>query len=239
MRTRIARYVRVGAALIGVCGLVALGVWARISGPADSVDNSSVASNQRVTGDELLRQAEERLIKRCMERHGFTYTEQPPPSAAAREFPYVVDDVAWANRYGYGHTRERDVNDGTLEKLTPDQQRAWRQTLIGSGDQLTADIPGLGRISAPDNGCTAEARRNLYGDLTKWYGVRRVVDHLDTYLSNKVTGDPRYRAALVPWAKCVRHHGYRVTTPIDLRLLVARTTAQLSARQAQDRKSVV
>ncbi|HET6548930.1 MAG TPA: hypothetical protein VFG79_10760, partial [Solirubrobacter sp.] len=52
---------------------------------------------------QTLERARDELIRDCMRRRGFDY---PPPArgAARRErlHPYVLTDVAWARRHGYG-----------------------------------------------------------------------------------------------------------------------------------------
>ncbi|HEU5160075.1 MAG TPA: hypothetical protein VFU43_23965 [Streptosporangiaceae bacterium] len=194
------------------------------------------------TDTELLHRASERLIARCMARHGFAYAEQPPPSAPEQDFHYVLDDVGWAREHGYGTLLGRpggwdhDANFGNLAKLTPERQRAWQRTLLGSGRGLAVDLPGFGRVSAPDNGCTAEARRTLYGDLAGWYRARRIVDHFDSYVAGQVSGAAEYRAGLAAWAACARKRGYAASSPRELRELIARQTPRFAGERAGGRE---
>ncbi|MGH3239539.1 MAG: hypothetical protein ACRDNL_04110 [Spirillospora sp.] len=217
--------------ITGTAAGLALGVmagWGVLGDGTGAADDERSPGDRRaaVTDDELLRRASERLIAGCMARHGFAYSEQPPPSAE-RKFRYVLDDAGWAREHGYGPLLgrpgawEKDVNFGNLEKLTPERQRAWQRTLLGSGRGLAVDLPDLGRISAPDNGCTAAARRVLYRDLAGWYRVRRIADHLGGYTAGEVTGSSEYRAGLAAWASCARGRGYAASTPRELRGLVA------------------
>lgn len=217
--------------------VVAVGLVSCSAAERQANDQVGVARS-KPAGDELLRQAEERLIKQCMSRHGFEYREQPPP-VPVREFPYVVDDIAWARQHGYGHLVDRpdpaatDVNEPILAGLSPDRQEAWHRTLLGAGRQLTVDIAGLGKISAPDNGCAAEARRTLYGDLAGWYRARRTVDHLGIHLRNEVMGDPRYRVGLAAWAVCARGRGYPSSTPRQLREFTLKAAEHAQSGQAR------
>lgn len=235
--------VAAGIAVAVSVGIGGTAVWAVI-GHGAGAEDARTASGRPVAAsdDELLRQATERLIGRCMARHGFAYNEQPPDPPWARSFPYVVDDVAWARKYGYGNVprgrdaEERDANFANLEKLTPDQQEAWHRTLMGSGRQLTVEIPDRGRLSAPDNGCVAEARRTLYRDLAGWYQVRRIVDHLDIYVSDQVIEDSHYRTGLAAWSRCMRRHGYRASSSRELRVLIAKQVADLPPQQARTRE---
>ncbi|MGW1927505.1 hypothetical protein ACWCQ0_53925, partial [Streptomyces massasporeus] len=62
-----------------------------------------ISSTMTTADDRALHDAEQRLLRDCMGRHGFTYRVFPigdePESTL---FPYVVDDAAWARRHGYG-----------------------------------------------------------------------------------------------------------------------------------------
>ncbi|MFI0408264.1 hypothetical protein [Actinomadura sp. 3N508] len=236
-----------GLKLAGAAAAVVLcagAAWVATDDRTGSAENAASRGEQRVTatGDELLHRASERLIARCMARHGFAYTEQPPPAPTEPDFRYVLGDVGRARAHGYGSLLGRpgawdqDVNSGHLAKLTPERQRAWQRTLMGSGRGLAVDLPDLGRFSAPDNGCTAEASRALYGDLPGWYRVRRIVDHLGSYVAGKVTAAPEYRTGLAAWAGCVRGRGYAVSSPRELRALVAPEGARPAGEQAGERE---
>jgi hypothetical protein len=223
---------------------IALGAGAAwvVGGDGTGAAENAASPGERpvtATGEELLHRATERLIARCMARHGFAYSEQPPPSSAEPDFDHVLDDAGWARRHGYGSLLGRplgggrDANDGNLRKLTPVRQGAWRQRLMGSGRRLVVDLPQLGRLSTSDNGCTAEARRTLYGDLAGWYRVRRIVDHFDSYVDDKVVAAPEYRTGLAAWATCVRERGYAASTPRELRRLVAPASPESAGEQAR------
>ncbi|MBC6462462.1 hypothetical protein [Actinomadura sp. HBU206391] len=228
----------------GAAAGIALGLmagWVVVSNGTGSAEDAPTSGDRPVaaTDDELLHRASERLIARCMARHGFAYAEQPPPSSTQPDFRYVLDDVGSARKHGYGNLLGRpgaggqDANVGNLGKLSPGRQNAWHRTLMGSGRQLVVDLPRLGRLSAPDNGCTAEARRTLYGDLAGWYRVRRTVDHFDSYVDDKVVATPEYRTGLAAWVTCVRKRGYAASTPNELRRLVAPASPESAGEQAQ------
>ncbi|GAA2080709.1 hypothetical protein [Actinomadura alba] len=238
------RGVRLRRLTVAAAAGIALGVmagWVVAGNGTGAAEDAPSAGDRPVaaTDDELLHRASERLIARCMARHGFAYAEQPPPSSTEPDFRYVLDDVGWARKHGYGTLLGRpgaggkDANVGNLEKLTPERQNAWHRTLMGSGRQLVVDLPRMGRLSAPDNGCTAEARRTLYGDLAGWYRVRRTVDHFDSYVDDKVIATSEYRTGLAAWVTCVRKRGYAASTPRELRRLVAPASPESAGEQAQ------
>lgn len=229
---------------------IALGVtaaWAVVGHETGTAEGAPPADARSVTapGRELLHRASERLIAQCMTRHGFAYTEQPPPASTEADFPYVVDDIGWARKNGYGTLLgrpgawDKDTNAPNLARLSPERQREWQRTLLGVGRQISVDLPDLGRISAPDNGCTAEARRTLYGDLAGWYRARRILDHFDSYLSGRVTQAPKYRAGLATWTVCVRKRGYAVSNPDELRRLVAPEAPETAGERAGAREIAV
>lgn len=247
-RTRDSRTRRHGPTATRIAAGIALSVmaaWAVVGTGTGAAVNAPTSAGRPVaaTDDELLHRASERLIARCMARHGFAYAEQPPPSSAGQDFRYVLDDVDWAREHGYGDLLGRpgawdqDANFANLEKLSTERQRDWQRTLLGSGRQLTVDLPDLGRMSAPDNGCTAEARLTLYEDLAGWYRVRRIADHFGSYVASKVTGAPEYRTGLSGWASCVRQRGYAASSPRELRdIVAAEVPAEPVGEQARARK---
>ena len=96
------------ATATAAAGILAAGLMVGCSAQEQQTADAPLpAPSRAVTAAEtaLLDRAEERLVSRCMAEAGFTYREEPQPGprgAADREFPYVVDDVAWAKTYGYG-----------------------------------------------------------------------------------------------------------------------------------------
>jgi hypothetical protein len=211
-------------ALVGVllAGIVAARVWGgEASVPEDGPARRPVTAGEAA----LLKRAEQELIRRCMVTARFAYwpvDEDWDPIPV--RFRHVIADVAWARKHGYGMTQNQDPTSRYLASLTPERQTVWKRTLYGSGRGLVADIPDLGRLSTPDNGCTAQARRNLYRDLAGWYQVRRIVDHFDSYTFEYVTAAPEYRKGLAAWSACVRKRGYPASTPLELRRLATQTS---------------
>lgn len=181
----------------------------------------------------LLRRAEERLIGRCMAEHGFAYRERPEPAAPEREFPYVVDDLAWAQKYGYGLVEaEQGSADEAYARLSTADQRSYQDKLVGTGRQITVDLPAGGRLSVSDQGCIANARKTLYGDLPGWFGAAKTVGSLDRVVRRDVRADPQYEAAVKDWAACVRRTVPGITDPGGLRAELDRRTAKLPAASA-------
>ncbi|MFE9448386.1 hypothetical protein [Streptomyces sp. NPDC006739] len=178
--------------------------------------------------DRTLQLAEQLLIKGCMEKRGFAYWTEEPRTAAdgARRFPYVVDDPAWARAHGYGtdlyRARQREVlrdpNQRYLRSLPASRGPALVSALNGARPQgLSARLPNGVRVTHSDQGCAAEAQRELYKDLPAWFRATRVRDSLDGMRVGLVLGDAKYRAATEPWARCLRGRGYPYRSPAEAR----------------------
>lgn len=175
--------------------------------------------------------AEQVLIRECMARQGFPlWLGTPPPEDEQRTFPYVVDDVDWARRHGFGsdiaaaaETRRReDPNQRYFQNLPPDRRSAALVALNGARPEgLEARLPSGGVVRRSADGCRSDAEHRLYGDLPAWYRARRVVANLSVVRSGLVRDDPAFTAALPAWARCMHGRGYVVDSPAHLRRTVA------------------
>lgn len=243
MRTRFAVIAGLVATAVAVSGLALL--------MSSEAQPRGRADLRTLTADEEARlfRAEERLIRQCMSQHGFEYQETLWPAdddITERAFPYVMDDVAWAGRHGYLDVVDESPGDTSpfdiyFRGLSRHQQLEWEKTLLGEGRQLTVELPGVGRLSTSDNGCQAEARRRLYGDLARWYQARRTADNVPTYVRRAVREDPRFVAAVADWAACMVPHGYHVQDVGALREDLGRRTRGVrpaAARSAEIRTAV-
>jgi hypothetical protein len=92
------------------------------AGPAPRTTATATAPERS-----LLHRAEQELLRSCMAAAGFRFRPVPEnPLPEARDFPYVVDDVRWAQRYGYGgvlrerarRLRDQDPNRVYLRQAT-------------------------------------------------------------------------------------------------------------------------
>lgn len=177
--------------------------------------------------DRLLHDAEQRLLRDCMGRHGFTYRVFPldgePESTL---FPYVVDDAAWARRHGYGAELRRqrealarsDPNRAYFAALPADRRaRALVAANGPSPDGLTVRLPGGGTVRRSDRGCVAEAQRRLYGDIGAWFRSTTRVEALEQILRSRVVADTGYQESLVVWRRCMGRAGHAFATPAAAR----------------------
>jgi hypothetical protein len=176
----------------------------------------------------LLYKAEQLLTKKCMHQRGFEYwivEENPVPEY--REFPYVLDDVSWARRHGYGTDLERRMqelssshpNKQHVMRLPLQQRQAWLAAVNGrlSDEQLKATLPTGGVISRSARSCTSVAEQKLYGDVRTWYRVKEFTLSLKSLQRDGTVSDARFTAAVSRWALCLRDKGYKYLTPAEVR----------------------
>jgi hypothetical protein len=229
-----------GLVTLGACSVRSAATGAGVpAGPADPP--------AQVTADEerLLWDAEQLLLRDCMAEHGFKYWVAPRnPVAEDRDFPYVVDDMGWARRHGYGsdvleqitRLRAQNPNRRYLEALPAERRRAAFAALNGEGprpgavarrpDELEARLPTGGVVRRSAVSCTSQAQRRLYGDLPTWYRVTKVVQNLNGVRKARVIQDPRFTAAVSAWSACMRQRGHPYADPREAR---AKTTLNGSA----------
>ncbi|MEU7071690.1 hypothetical protein AB0B30_06640 [Streptomyces narbonensis] len=186
------------------------------------------ASTGAVTADDrLLHDAEQRLLRDCMRRHGFTYEVFPlDEDSGATAFVYVLDDADRARRHGYGSElrRQRDAraasdpNRAYFAALPADRKAAALAAANGTSPAgLTVTLPGGGSVRRSDRGCVAESQRGLYGDLGAWFRASTRVDALVQIRRGRVVSDPGYRGRLGAWRECMRRAGHAFAAPADAR----------------------
>ncbi|WP_405515767.1 hypothetical protein [Streptomyces canus] len=214
---------------------------ATITGCADGTTSSQAAAHGSGSGtgrhvsddpEQTLHLAEQLLIKKCMEKRGYEYwVEDRPAADGASRFPYVVDDPAWAARHGYGtdlyreRQREalRDPNQRYYRSMPADRAPELVSALNGPQAQgLSARLPNGIQVTHSDRGCVAEAERTLYKDLPAWFRATRVTDSLGGMRVTMVLTDKRYRAAVKPWARCMKAKGHPYPTPAEARAAATR-----------------
>ncbi|MEV8634123.1 hypothetical protein AB0395_20930 [Streptosporangium sp. NPDC051023] len=240
-----------------VIGLVALSACtASRAVPADPA--VPLTSVREMTDKEArtLWDAEQILTRDCMAGHGFAYWPAPyDPIPDDRDFPYVVDDPAWARRHGYGgdireqidRLRERNPNRRYLDGLPPERRRAAFVAINGEGprpgtrtrgpDEVEARLPEGGVVRRSAVSCTSQAQRRLYGDLPTWYRVAKVTEYLKDAARARVTRDPRYTTAISTWSACMRGRGHPYGTPPEARAKVTQLEATApSTRKAREKE---
>ncbi|MET8571753.1 hypothetical protein [Streptomyces sp. NPDC004783] len=197
---------------------------------------------------DLLHEAEETLTRSCMAGKGFrTWVVPRQPVPDDRDFPYVVDDVEWASRHGYGsdilarraEVRASDPNRNYFAGLTPAERQRALDALHGerTGKRVSVRSPNGTTVSRVDGGCAAEAQKKLYGDLETWFRVLTVTDALETLRSSMTTGNAEFASSVKDWSACMRARGLPYKTPQEARGAFLNPDRQIS-RKSEIRAAV-
>ncbi|MFE5486124.1 hypothetical protein [Streptomyces sp. NPDC056527] len=230
-RSLIATTVAVTGAAVALVATMLTGLAEPSAGERPAGERASpvrLGGNGVVTeGDRLLHDAEQRLLRDCMRRHGFTYRVFPlDEDPGIRAFPYVLDDTAWARRHGYGSElhRERaaragsDPNRTYFAALSADRKAKALVAANGpSPDGLTVRLPGGGTVRRSDRGCVAESQQRLYGDVGAWFRASTRVEALQQIRRSRVTADAGYVERLGEWRSCMGRAGYEFVAPAAAR----------------------
>ncbi|MFI9155539.1 hypothetical protein [Streptomyces sp. NPDC053367] len=204
--------------IVGGC-TAGSGAEARRDVPAPVATLAPVSNAER----SLLHDAEQTLVRRCMSRHGLGYRKVPEHAMKEqRDFPYVVDDVAWAREHGYGSELERraralrdtDPNRRYARSLDPERRAEAMDVLHGrQRNALTVTLPSGAQVGRSDEGCTAEAERELYGDLAAWFRAQAVTQALSGLRRSQVIADPAYTRRVRAWSACMNRRGLHLSDP--------------------------
>ncbi|MDN0199893.1 hypothetical protein [Streptomyces sp. S.PNR 29] len=181
-------------------------------------------------------------------------TTQDQKASRQRQFPYGIDDPAWAAEHGFGSaawTTGPDHGDGPRDAprtrrtqqaqqapqpgtQAAEQQQRLSDALFGTGRRELSTRTATGLVvKANSDGCLAEAQRVLYGDQARWFRAEVAVNNLEAAAHHRVTRDPAYRAALARWAHCVAPV-HKAEDPAELRRAWQRRARDLQPRQATD-----
>jgi hypothetical protein len=220
--------IAVGSAAVG---LVCLFGGDALGGPTKAVCRSGCAgigySTTNLSDADTLHAAEQVLLRDCMVRAGFEY--QITPASAVpdqRTFPYVIDDVAWAQRHGYGTDIQRSLT--ALRAADPNQRyfrslpaaRRAAALVAANGARptgLVAKDPQGGVMTHSDQGCQADVDRELYGDAQAWFQAKVTAQAMSPMKVERVTADSRFTTATAGWAGCMRSAGYHYDNPAKAR----------------------
>lgn len=189
--------------------------------------------------------AQQRLMNRCMKRHGFTYWEDRSLTLEeSRPVRYVQDDVVWARTHGYGgridvkseHVRERNPNGSYWQALSASGRTAFAIALDGGADAktLVAPLPDGGEIRKSLGGCTEEAERELYGDPAEWFRTGKIATGLTALYGQDLMKDRQLTATVRAWARCMKNAGQPYQDPQAAHDAVRVNTARLGEARAEE-----
>lgn len=220
-------------AAVGVIAALASLALTGCSADTDAAHRTAPAAQAKAaTADEALTDAQElriadaeqRLIKRCLNRQGFTYWEAERPSLEeSRTLGYVADDVAWARKYGYGsrieakEDRARLANPNLVYRkgLSEERRKAYDDALDGGieAPEIAAELPNGATIRRQMGGCVAEAEKRLYGDPVVWFRANKIASNLQPLYVPQVMRDKKFVAALHVWSTCMQRAGHPYKDP--------------------------
>ncbi|GGX04777.1 hypothetical protein [Streptomyces lomondensis] len=186
----------------------------------------SAGEARQLTDAEQVRisDAQQQLIGTCMRRQGFEFWEAERLSLEeSRTLGYVLDDVGWARKHGYGSriqakeaaARASNPNLAYRRSLSEQRRQAYDEALDEGVDApvIAAEIPGGGTVRKRMGGCVAEAEKKLYGDPRAWFRAEKAVGHLRSLYVPRVLADQRFSAAQNAWSRCMKRAGYVYRDP--------------------------
>lgn len=204
------------AVLAAVTAVVTVGCSPAADGPQAAAPGKQrdLSYAEQIT----VERGEEILVGTCMRKHGFRYWTGLIASVADRQgHGYVLTDVAWAKRYGYGRElRERAErarlahrNTAYARKLTERDLVRYNEALDGTLDKgvVKVELPTGGTVWTPRDGCRATAMKELYGDLPTWFRAKKTAQSLTALYAPDIVADPRFTRAVHAWAACMRDAG--------------------------------
>jgi hypothetical protein len=161
-----------------------------------------------------------------MNRHGFLYWVTPMAKGqdhSVSQFPYVVDDVAWARSNGFGtgtaSTAKPDPNWHYFYTTLPISRRTGYMTALGGAEGspgVQVILPNGMALGHSKSGCMATADAELYGNYAAWFQAFNFVDLLKPLSQTQALNDPKYTVAIRRWSQCIHAYGYAYPTPPSL-----------------------
>ncbi|MEU6990958.1 hypothetical protein ABZ953_09930 [Streptomyces sp. NPDC046465] len=162
-----------------------------------------------------------KLVHRCMKDEGFTYPAKRAPLPTALDDSAAVVDLRGRKDHGYAiATKPRPSGPPPAPYYTdlpPDRKRSFDLAFSGpanSGDDVST---GIGTVRVRRQGCDAEARRDLTGDVTVWARMYYAPEALNGRLDAKVPKAREFKAAMSAWRSCMAARGYAFRTPEEAR----------------------
>ena len=234
----------VGAVVVAVTAAGCTASAGHDSGRADAATGPRTPGRELTDAEQILVQrAEAQLVKKCMENKGFTYWARTAVTVDdLKGGGYVLTDVAWAKRNGYGSRLadrlqdvQRDDPNNRYANALPRQDRIhYSKALEGgpSNGMLTAELPGGGTVSTPRHSCQTEAKSRLYGDFATWFRAEKTATNLSPLYVPALMRDQRFVRAVEQWSTCMRGVGHPYADPPAVRRALPSLGKRMSSEQA-------
>ncbi|MFC9583982.1 hypothetical protein ACFVJ8_14290 [Streptomyces yangpuensis] len=172
------------------------------------------------------RDAETKLIRKCMNDQGFKVF--PSDGANSNKGKKRSEDLTptpeTARTVGYGADPRRSENQKAQEvgddfdALPEDVKRAHSMAMDGYVDKPEGGVEfdfGGGKVMVPSKGCRGETLKAVYGDVKEYLRLNWTVYNTVKQDSARILGDDdAYQKALSEWASCMKAGGYpEIPTP--------------------------
>ncbi|MFI1952496.1 hypothetical protein ACH437_11680 [Streptomyces xinghaiensis] len=191
----------------------------------------------------VVERGEERLIESCMREKGFRYWAGRVAGAAERQgHGYVLHDVDWAERHGYGgrfaaeaeKARLADRNTAYARSLPRAELIRYNTALDGTPEQgvVSVELPAGGTVQTVRGGCLETAAERLYGDFPAWFRAKKTATGVAPLYTPGILADERFRRALRAWASCMREAGHPYAGPPEIREKLPALTRGMDAAEA-------
>jgi len=213
------------AAVLGLAGCVSARPAAHPSGtspapPGTEVVDLATRSGAWPASQHLFDAAVSRLAHRCLAAHGFNDPDVAQPPLPSPQDEAAAIDMPARRRHGYGlipdssGSSSAPPQDPYYAQLSPQDKQRFDTALFGPAtDTVSVDVGGGQTVGTRGQGCEADARRTIAGDLAVWARIFYAPDQYANRLSEQASQSPAYLGAVALWRSCMADRGYRYQTP--------------------------
>lgn len=162
-----------------------------------------------------------KLVHRCMKDKGFTYPAKRAPLPTSLDDTAAVVDLPGRRSHGYAIATTPEQSGPPpapyYTDLPPDRKRSFDLAFSGPSDSGDDVSTGTGTVRVRRQGCDAEARRDLTGDVTVWARMYYAPEALNGRLDAKVPKAREFTTAMSAWRLCMAARGFAYRTPEEAR----------------------
>ncbi|MCA2218849.1 hypothetical protein [Jidongwangia harbinensis] len=160
---------------------------------------------------QLIAQAENQLVGQCMTRQGFRFEADPPNAESERPTPFGYEELPPSTPLETVSSETAPTTDSSAGPA------GYERALQGDHERrLTIEVEGM-KVSAPADGCRAEAQRRLRGNSrVEWMRLRIELFRIENRALQSLEHDTRVRAATERWRACVNELGFTWSKPTEV-----------------------
>ena len=177
--------------------------------------------------EQALLGAEQLGIAECMQSQGWDYVALPGDQLVANSSQSLTDrrlddgyGLASAATQVQGSdatsAQGNGANREVIASLSAEDAARYDVALFGHPEtRASIDLPDGTAVSYPVDGCIAQARTELYGDIATWASVSNVPPSYERVLAENVLESSAYTAAMRGWSDCMAASGFDYALPQD------------------------